>query len=431
MSFPPNIKEGTPQKHEDKKKRHGESYQYPQLHFLVIFLAYLLYLRIVLTDNTTDYTKPVIRPSLMSIWPLFLSIHLLIWMCGLVSSLCMCVEMYFTRLHKNNTGIYLINLLVINFIILCVELPLNFILMVYENWVYGMMMCYFSSVLPYILVHSSMFNFILMAVDRYRSIAHPNKRQLNIVASVLTIWLFSICAAMPVIPYVHFEDISHFDIRLDNNGLCWSTADNYCKIVFVTIFTMPTVLIVFILMKISAELKLKEELCKTGSRNPQGSISTEKTNSFVDVDDLDSLDGMEIDQKNQRNKAMVEKEKVTQKYLTMMTALWILCWVPMKVFSAVNSHTNETEENTATIDIAHMIFLPISAISTITTPVCFMIMRRSVKRDSLLYRHKKSEINNYDFTTTEPGSSQSSTMGHQRTNKNSLAQEPFLFSKLR
>lgn len=295
---------------------------------------------------------------------------------------------------------------------------MNFIIMIYENWVFGMMLCYFSSILPYILVHSSMFNFILMAVDRYRSIAHPNKRQLNIAASLLTIWLFSICAALPVVAYIHFRDIGGVDTRLANNGFCWSTGDDYGRVVFVTIFTVPIVLVVFILLKIAAELKMKEELYKANSRNHQGSVDTDTTNSFVDDDDLDSLDGTVMDQKNLKNKAMIEKEKVTQKYLTMMTALWILCWVPIKVFSVVNANTVETEENTESLDIAHMILRPISAISTITTPICFILMRRSIKRKPLI-PSRKSESNNYDLSSSQ------STHA-----KSSLAHEPFSFSKL-
>lgn len=370
------------------------------------YIVYLIYLKKALTHNgTIDWTKGVVRPSLQNIWPLFLSIHLLLGISGAASSICMCRDMFYTRLHKNSTGVHLINLLVINSLMLCIVLPLNFLVMLYENWIFGMLMCYFVSIAPYILVHSAMFNFILMAIDRYRAIAHPNKRQLNTVASLVTIWVFSVCAAMPVITYIHYRDIGHIDIRLKNNGFCWSTGDDYGRIVFITIFTIPVVLIVFILMKTAAELKMKQEICKANKnlRQRPCSFNAENSEIFLEDDD-DSIDGDIYDQRAIKNKIWIKKEKTTQKYLTTMTALWVSCWVPIKIFSDVSSNTAETEENAALFDIAHMILLPMAAVSTITTPVCFIMMHRAIKNEPFLLA-RKSCSNNYELSTTNASQS--------------------------
>ncbi|KAF6040116.1 hypothetical protein EB796_001589 [Bugula neritina] len=258
---------------------------------------------------------------------------------------------------------------------------MNFLVMVYRNWIFGVMTCYMSAVVPYIMLHCSMLTFIIMAADRYRSIAHPTKRQLNVSLCLVTVWVSSVCAAMPSVTYIHYRDVHHLHSKLHNNGLCWSTGDEYSKVIFVTIFTLPAVIIAFLLVKTSAELKTKEALCKLHN-------SQSNRNMGSDSLDEDSITAAEINVKC-KDKRVIEKEKTTQKYLTLTMGLWITCWIPMKIFGVISSNTTETIDNAQMLDIVQMILLPISAMCTLTTPICFVLMKQSLKKKDLALRQAR------------------------------------------
>ena len=329
--------------------------------------------KIISSNDSTDWSKGVVRPSMKSIWPLFLTFHLLIGIIGLIANISMFCDIIRTRLYRNNTGSYLLNLVINNILVLAVQLPMNFLILLFENWVFGEAMCYAAAIIPYLLIHSSMLTFILMSVDRYRSIAHPNKRQLNVLVCLITIWISAICAATPVVTYIHYRDLNGLTNKLANNGLCWSTGDDYSKIVFVTIFTLPALVIALILVKTASELKTKSELCKLYQTTLR---SLDDKGKAIDTmhSDVDSSAGEDLNEKYKEQK-WVEKEKTTQKYLTIMTCLWVACWVPMKIFTSISTNTIETADNVLMFDLALMILLPISALSSITTPLCFKLMR--------------------------------------------------------
>lgn len=329
-----------------------------------------------LTSNeSVDWTSGVIRSTFQDTWPLFLTLHLLVGVVGLIASIYILFVVIYNKLHKNNTGSYLINIIVNNMLILTMQLPINFLVGLYENWTFGVAMCYMSAVVPYILVHSSMLTFIIMSIDRYRSISHPGKRQLNVLVCLITIWISSICAAMPIVTYIHYRDIHYLNPRVRNNGLCWSTGDDYTNIVFVTIFTLPAVVIALILVKTSAELKTKEELCKLHAQ-----LHKTKKDTITDISvDVNSLTGEDVSEKY-KDKQWIEKEKKTQKYLTAMTCLWVVFWFPMKIFGIVTTNTVETVQNAEMFDVAQMILLPLSTLSTITTPICMLLLKRSLHK---------------------------------------------------
>ncbi|XP_067932752.1 neuromedin-B receptor-like [Watersipora subatra] len=345
--------------------------------------------KIVGTNTSVDWTKGVVRPSMENTWPLFLSIHLLVIVIGVAASFSMLKDVILLRLYTNSTAIYLLNLLINNLLVLVVQLPVNFVMMLYENWVFGKAMCYIGAITPYLLVHCAMLTFILMSVDRYRSIAHPSKEQINVFVCLVTIWISSICVSAPVVAYMHYRDLGHLDKKLRNNGLCWSTADEYSKVIFVTIFTLPSVAIALILVKTTAELKTKRELCKLHTR--QTEECRQKHVSTIIASDADSSTGEDLEE-NYKEREWVEGEMKTQRYLTMMIGLWIICWLPIKIFKTVNTNTMETKDNVFMFDVAPMVLLPISALSTITTPLCFKLMHRKVVPKCRECEHESHEL---------------------------------------
>jgi len=216
----------------------------------------------ILVMNHTDWTQGVMKAVFRKTWPLFITIHLVLGIAGLFVSGCMTIDLYYSRLHRTSTGKYLCNIIVFNVLTVVIELPLHCIIMLYENWLWGMMVCFISAVLPYMLVHGTILSFLALTIDRYWSITHPSKRQINPTLCLLLIWVSAMCFSMPMVTFMQYEDISHFNARWANNGLCWSTGTKYNSIIFISIFALPVGLVVLILLKTSSELKTKEALYK-------------------------------------------------------------------------------------------------------------------------------------------------------------------------
>lgn len=351
------------------------------------------------TEGTTDWTKGVVRPVFTHSWPLFLVIHVLIGGLGGVFSIYMAIDIIRNRWHNTNTGKYLLNLAVCNTIIAIVGLPMMFVIMLYENWIFGQAFCFFAAILPYAVVHCCMITFIALIIDRYRYIAHPEKKQINVIVLMVSIWVLSICAASPALAYTHYRDIGHLDSRLRNNGLCWSTGDDYSRVVFATIFTLPLLVVIILLVKISSEIKTKKALnqlyhLQAGKESPSGEL--------VDVNSIAGEDCKE----QFKDTRWLKRQQCSQKYLTFLIVLWAVCWVPIKLFSMINMKTVENSENMNQIDLAHMIFLPISAICTITTPCCYRFMMQQFKKDK--YQSRSESETSYQLVSSSTSESNNS-----------------------
>lgn len=360
----------------------------------IYFSGYLYMVRKILVSNESiDWTVGVVRPSLKGTWPIFLAIHLIVAVIGLFGSISMLADIICTRLYKNNTGAYLLNLVINNLLVLLVQMPLNFFIMLYENWVIGEVMCYVSAIVPYLLLQCSLLTFIFMSVDRYRSIAHPSKKQLNVYMCLITVWITSACAAAPMVTYMHYIHVGHLESRLENNGLCWTTGDDYSKIVLVTVFTGTAVVLALILVKTSAELKTKSAMSKLHER--QSNLQEKCTDNIQLDSDVDSCAGEDLNEKYKQHE-WIEGEKTTQRFLTIMTCLWMICWLPMKIFGTITTNTVETAENEMMFDVAPMILLPISALSSITTPVCFVLMKKKTLMQSKRGEESEDRGEEYD-----------------------------------
>ncbi|XP_036454427.1 chemokine-like receptor 1 [Colossoma macropomum] len=167
------------------------------------------------------------------------------------------------KMKKSVNTTWYLSLAVSDFLF-CSFLPISIAYTVKKDWVFGLLMCKFTSFILFLNMFSSIFLLVIISVDRCVVVMFPvwaqNKRTVR-KASVVVV-LAWITAALFSKPSAFFRDIER-DIFEDRN-ICfnnYTSAEQHAAVVscrFVFGFLMPFLIIIFCYVFIIQKLKLNQ-----------------------------------------------------------------------------------------------------------------------------------------------------------------------------
>ncbi|MEQ2193830.1 hypothetical protein XENOCAPTIV_015569 [Xenoophorus captivus] len=154
------------------------------------------------------------------------------------------------KMRKTVNTTWYLSLAISDFLF-CAILPLNIANMVMEEWIFGLFMCKFTSVLIFINMFSSIFLLVVISVDRCVSVVFPvwaqNHRSVQKASAVVVFaWLLAIGMS---VPSMIFRDVRN---GIDGRQTCfnnYTTKLHSHKSValtrFVAGFVVPFIVIIF------------------------------------------------------------------------------------------------------------------------------------------------------------------------------------------
>jgi hypothetical protein len=98
-------------------------------------------------DTGMDFSQPHLRPSVASVFPLFVFLYALVVIVGTGSNLAVIWTVIKRRLYRNPTYGYIINLAIADIVKCVVVLPISLTILLVQNWIFGSFLCYFLPML--------------------------------------------------------------------------------------------------------------------------------------------------------------------------------------------------------------------------------------------------------------------------------------------
>lgn len=365
-------------------------------------------------NYTVDYIQPYVRPSLKYVYPLFMFLHALVGMVGIIGNIAMVTVMGRRRLYHDQTFFFLGNLAFSDLIKCVFVLPMTLANLLIQNWIFGSFMCFFLPMMQFFPIHASMLTFVFIAIDRYRLIVNPFKSRVPAGLCTIAVWVVAVCVVLPYAVYIKYIDLEFFlGAQFNGVGICYvhleKHIEEYIRAMFVTLYAMPLAIISFLYVKVSAELKCRESasvsvhftsstaedalraFSLTDSRykfsrstwsategeqriDPEGAsgesalMSGESAlaKSCTERFTQDSDDDLDIG-----------KEKITQSYMIAMVTLFAMCWCPLNLLILVTYFVHENDDNRDHYDITYLTFTWFGFLSTCINPVLFASWKMS------------------------------------------------------
>ncbi|GFO24690.1 neuropeptide y receptor type 1 [Plakobranchus ocellatus] len=128
----------------------------------------LMILQYMNNKSSTDFNfrEPHIKPSIKYVYPLFLLLHAIVCLVGIVGNITMIVVIIRRRLYQDQTFILFMNLAFADLIKCVFAMPLTFANLVIQNWLFGSFLCFFVPMLQNFPIHATMLTFLTIAIDR-------------------------------------------------------------------------------------------------------------------------------------------------------------------------------------------------------------------------------------------------------------------------
>lgn len=98
-------------------------------------------------NDTTDFSKPHLRQSVVNIYPVFVFLYAVIVIAGVLSNFAMIYSIIKEKLYRDQTYCYLINMALGNLVKCIFVLPISLMVLLIQNWIFGSFLCYFLPML--------------------------------------------------------------------------------------------------------------------------------------------------------------------------------------------------------------------------------------------------------------------------------------------
>lgn len=388
----------------------------PENHQLIIITHLTLF-----HNDTKDFSVIHIRESVQYVYPLYIFLYAVIALVGTISNVCLIVTIVRRRLYRDPTCFFICNLAISDIIKCLVVLPISLWNVIVLNWVFGSFLCYFIPMLQCIPIYASMLTFLLIAVYRYRFIFYPQTSRIPRLICSLGIWVLTICVVLPFSIYITYFDFEKlFGPQFSGTGLCVVNIEEnmqeYLRGLFIVLYVLPLTVIAFLYIKISFEIKVKEnplpsvvfETVSTDERshstlrsgsdtpcptrsswagsetmstaNKESELAPPTTTGTTSDGILPLLKRYSYDSSIHWHPEILEeddgfdprKEKQTQKYLISIVTLFAICIFPLEIMKLVKHGITETLDNTGHFDLAFLILIWIGVLPTCITPILFV-----------------------------------------------------------
>ncbi|XP_058445336.1 uncharacterized protein LOC131426540 [Malaya genurostris] len=375
-----------------------------------------------------DYSRPVLKPVVSRIYPLFIIIYAIPAALGIATNVLIVSYICKYRLNRDATQAFVVNLAVCHTVQCAFVLPITLAVMLIQNWIFGQFMCFFLPLLQDIPLHVAMISHLLIAWDRKRWLTDPLKARLPAFVCSCASWLAGMVIALPYPIYTTYLDLGKYVPKFEGVGICaFNLVDDmqeYMRGLFVIMYCAPTTLLGYLYIRTSRELRppdgplsimMFEARAEArtrqirASRNGSsggggggggggaggggGSGANLSTNSRT----YDLYDA-EVD---------VNREKRTQRHLGAMASAQILCVCPLMILRLARMTLVETYDNQAHFDITYLMFVWIAFLPTVIVPWIYAswVLSRPAKQRLRGYLRLSSRRNTKSEPSIDDGSS--------------------------
>lgn len=98
-------------------------------------------------NDTVDFSRPHLRPSIIKIYPLFVFMYAALIITGTLTNFAMVYHIVKYRLYRDPTYAFLINMAIADVIKCVFVLPISLTVLLVQNWVFGKFLCFFLPML--------------------------------------------------------------------------------------------------------------------------------------------------------------------------------------------------------------------------------------------------------------------------------------------
>ncbi|XP_042884978.1 orexin receptor type 1-like [Penaeus japonicus] len=391
-------------------------------------------------NETVDFRQPHLRRSLTEVYPLFLILYGLLVILGTSGNVSMILHILRGRVHKDPTCAFVMNIGVCNVLMSVILLPVSLAILLIQNWIFGSFLCYFVPMLQDVPMHATMATMVFIAVDRYRMIITPTKPRLPPFASVVAVWILSVCVVLPYAVYMNYIDLQTlFGAQFEGVGICTvnltDEITDYIRGLFVILYAFPLALITFLHVRVSSEMKRREapvnmvaldgrplgpqqdvwsvqgdrqtssgwrpnEVLDGHGRSDGGSSSggggvggggggflfhhdSQHRSPYFTPTPTPTPKATPTHVLGGRPREAAEgdldvaSEMRNQRYLSTMVSAFALCLCPLMTLRMVKNMVLETYDNSGLFDITFITFVWVAFLPTVTTPAVFAVWRMS------------------------------------------------------
>ncbi|XP_046745662.1 neuropeptide Y receptor type 2 [Diprion similis] len=342
-------------------------------------------------NDTIDFSRPHLRPSIVKIYPLFVLMYAALIIIGTLANFAMVYHIMKYRLYRDPTYAFLINIAIADLIKCIFVLPISLTVMLVQNWIFGKFLCFFLPMLQDIPLHVSMITYLLIAWDRFRMLSDPVKPRIPAFVCALGTWFFAVCIVLPYPIYTTYLDLGRYMKRqFDGVGICAANlADDmqeYMRGLFIGTYVAPLTITTYLYVKASRELQTQEGPLAVAMYEARARDSYSRHGSRASTDITTGRDGKRESGSVVTGSAVVgfsglsggydlydaeldvRKEKRTQKYLVFMVAVFAICLCPLMVLRLAKLALVETYENSGHFDITFTMFVWVAFVPIVTTP---------------------------------------------------------------
>uniref|UniRef100_A0A1I8MS13 G-protein coupled receptors family 1 profile domain-containing protein n=1 Tax=Musca domestica TaxID=7370 RepID=A0A1I8MS13_MUSDO len=235
-------------------------------------------------------------------------------------------------------------------------------------------------------LHVAMITHILIAWDRMRWLANPVKGRFPAFVCCCATWLTGMVIALPYPIYTIYVEIGDFLPRLHGIGLCvvnlMDDMHEYVRGLFFLMYCAPTVLLSYLYIRTSQELRppdeplavmLYEQRAEIRMRQRNSSASSvERSYSGATTATIGGGSGTATRSYDLYSAEWdVNREKRNQRNFGSMAAAQVVCLCPLMILRFARLSMEETYENQKHFDFTYLMFVWIAFLPTVIFPCIY------------------------------------------------------------
>ncbi|XP_057334888.1 uncharacterized protein LOC130673720 isoform X4 [Microplitis mediator] len=279
-----------------------------------------------------DLSKPMLRLSVIKIYPLLILIYSVLIAVGVAANITMIIHISKNKLYRDPTYAFLINIAISDIIKCIIVLPITLAVLLIQNWVFGKFLCLSLAMIQD--YKTEYFNGLGICLGNLIDDIQQYMRGL---------FLLTYIAPLTVTAYIYVKSSRELQNKEDPSST-------------IAIFQARRKDSSRHDSDVSANLMAYRE-GKCGS----GSLTTTTATIGFSGYTANTYD-LEID---------VRREIRTQKYLIFMVSFYAILLCPLMVLKLAKLALVETEENEGHFDITYTMFVWLGFIPTVSTPLLY------------------------------------------------------------
>ncbi|XP_073833124.1 uncharacterized protein [Musca autumnalis] len=372
----------------------------------LMIIAHFLVGAINDTEAMDRLNGPILKASIANFYWIFLIQYAILAMLGIVMNVAIIAYIVYHRLYRDVTHAFIINLAFCHFVQCAIVLPISLMVMLIQNWIFGQFLCFFLPMLQDIPLHVAMITHILIAWDRMRWLGNPLKGRFPAFVCCCATWLTGMVIALPYPIYTIYVEIGEFSPRLHGVGLCvvnlMDDMHEYVRGLFFLMYCAPTVLLSYLYIRTSQELRPPEEPLavmlyehradiRMRQRNSSAS-SVERSYSGATTATIGGGGGGGLNGNSHHSTVYsgpystgtatrsydlysaewdVNREKRNQRNFGSMAAAQVVCLCPLMILRFARLSMEETYENQKHFDFTYLMFVWIAFLPTVIFPCIY------------------------------------------------------------